>query len=56
MVGTSPELVAEQIRSENILIDLRLHDKGTEGARNHGTGFRVKEDKLPLLFKKITDL
>lgn len=47
MVGTSPELVAEQIRSENILIDLRLHDKGTEGARNHGTGFRVKEDKLP---------
>jgi hypothetical protein len=56
MVGISPELIAEQIRSENILIDLRLHDKGTEGARNHGTGFRVKEDKLPLLFKNITDL
>lgn len=56
MVGVSPELIAEQIRSENILIDLRLHDKGTEGARNHGTGFRVKEDKLPLLFKSITDL
>lgn len=56
MAGTSPELIAEQIHSENILIDLRLHDKGTEGARNHGTGFRVKEDKLPLLFRTITDL
>lgn len=56
MVGTSHELIAEQIRSENILIDLRLHDKGTEGARNHGTGFRAKEDKLPLLFKSINDL
>lgn len=56
MLDTSPELVAEQIRSENVLIDLRLHDQGTEGARNHGTGFRVKEDKLPLLFKTIADL
>lgn len=56
MTGVSSELIAEQIRSENILIDLRLHDKGTEGARNHGTGFRVKEDKLPLLFQNISDL
>jgi hypothetical protein len=56
MAGTSPELIADQIRSESILIDLRLHDKGTDGARNHGTGFRVKEEKLPLLFKNITDL
>lgn len=56
MTITSPDLIADQIRYENILIDLRLHDKGTEGARNHGTGFRVKEDKLPLLFKNITDL
>lgn len=55
MQKTSPELLANQFREENILVDLRLHDKGTM-ARNHGTGFRVYEDKLPFLFKKIKDL
>ncbi len=55
MRGTSPELLANQFREENILVDLRLHDKGTM-ARNHGTGFRTYEDKLPLLFQSIIDL
>lgn len=55
MRDTSPELLENQFKEENILVDLRLHDKGTM-ARNHGTGFRVYEDKLPLLFKKIRDL
>jgi len=47
--------MANQFREENILVDLRLHDKGTM-ARNHGTGFRTYEDKLPLLFQSIIDL
>ena len=55
MKGTSPDLLADQFRAENILVDLRLHDKGTM-ARNHGTGFRTYEDKLPLLFSSIEDL
>lgn len=55
MKGTSPELLADQFREENIVVDLRLHDKGTM-ARNHGTGFRAYEDKLPLLFQSINDL
>jgi len=55
MKGTSPELLENQFREEHILVDLRLHDKGTR-ARNHGTGFRAYEDKLPLLFQSITDL
>ncbi|MBP7796807.1 MAG: hypothetical protein KA059_08550 [Elusimicrobiales bacterium] len=53
--GTSPELLSNQFKAENIFVDLRLHDKGTT-ARNHGTGFRVYENKLPYLFKKIVDL
>jgi hypothetical protein len=44
-----PELLENQFLEENILVDLRLHDKGTM-ARNHGTGFRAFESKLPLLF------
>ena len=55
MKGTSPELLGNQFRAENILVDLRLHDKGTV-ARNHGTGFRTYESKMPLLFKNIEDL
>jgi hypothetical protein len=55
MQGTSPELLLDHFRTENILVDLRLHDKGTM-ARNHGTGFRTYEDKLPLLFNNIKDL
>jgi hypothetical protein len=55
MQDTSPDLLENQFREEHILVDLRLHDKGTM-ARNHGTGFRVFEGKLPLLFKKISDL
>jgi hypothetical protein len=53
--GTSPDLLADQFRAENILVDLRLHDKGTM-ARNHGTGFRTFENKLPQLFREIRDL
>jgi hypothetical protein len=53
--GTSPDVLADQFRAENILVDLRLHDKGTM-ARNHGTGFRVYEKRLPQLFREIIDL
>lgn len=55
MKGTTPDLLADQFKAENILVDLRLHDKITR-ARNHGTGFRAYESKLPLLFKHIEDL
>lgn len=55
MKGTSPELLANQFKSENLLVDLRLHDKVTM-ARNHGTGFRTYEGRLPFLFSNITDL
>jgi len=55
MKGTSAELIANQFREENILVDLRLHDQITR-ARNHGTGFRAYEEKLPLLFKSVVDL
>lgn len=55
LTDTSPEIIREQILAGNVLVDLRLHDKGTS-ARNHGTGFRVKENKLSFLFKNISEL
>lgn len=55
MQETSPELLADLFKTGSLLVDLRLHDKETR-ARNHGTGFRTNEDKLPLLFKQIADI
>lgn len=55
MRDTSEELLSELFKTGNLLVDLRLHDQKTR-ARNHGTGFRIYEDKLPLLFKKIEDI
>lgn len=55
MSGTTKELLSELFKTGHLLVDLRLHDKITR-ARNHGTGFRILEDKLPLLFSKIEDI
>jgi len=55
LTGTSPTLIADQIRRGNILVDLRLHDALTR-ARNHGTGFRASESSLDQLFTKVETL
>ncbi|MBE0415056.1 MAG: hypothetical protein IBX36_00740 [Dehalococcoidia bacterium] len=55
LTGSSPTLVADQIRRGTILIDLRLHDAITH-ARNHGTGFRAGEASLDQLFTKVETL
>ncbi|MDR2490538.1 MAG: MvaI/BcnI family restriction endonuclease [Spirochaetaceae bacterium] len=55
MKDTTPELLQNQFKQENILVDLRLHDKGTM-ARNHGTGFRTYESNLPLLYRLVLDI
>ncbi|MCD6453231.1 MAG: hypothetical protein J7K77_02975, partial [Dehalococcoidales bacterium] len=55
LTGTSPTLIADQIRRGNILVDLRLHDAVTH-ARNHGTGFRARENSLDELFSKAETL
>lgn len=55
LTGTSQEIIHDQLQAGNILIDLRLHDKGTR-ARNHGTGFRTYRASLPKLFTEVRDL
>jgi len=52
----SQKILRTCIQDGDIVIDLRLHDKGTKGARNHGTGFRVREESLELLFEISIDL
>jgi hypothetical protein len=41
------------IKSGAVAIDLRMHLKVDGRIRNRGTAFRVKEDKLAELYKRI---
>ncbi len=53
--GTSQSILKNQFENEQLLVDLRLHDKGTM-ARNHGTGFRVVKNNLENLYEKIKEI
>lgn len=53
--GTSVSILRNQFASENLLLDLRLHDAGTR-ARNHGTGFRVSLANLQNVYSRILEL
>src|SRR3989339_1947951 len=53
--GTTQAILKNQFENGNLLVDLRLHDAGTM-ARNHGTGFRVYENKLEDLYEKVEEI
>lgn len=53
--GTTQAILKNQFENEQLVVDLRLHDKGTM-ARNHGTGFRVFENNLENLYEKIEEI
>jgi len=53
--GTTKLILKNQFENGELLVDLRLHDKGTM-ARNHGTGFRVFENNLESLYEKIEEI
>ena len=55
MHTTTRNTLLNAFKTGGIIIDLRLHDKGTR-ARNHGTGFRVSQNNFANLFATITDL
>lgn len=53
--GTTQAILKNQFENEQLLVDLRLHEKGTM-ARNHGTGFRVYDNNLENLYEKIEEI
>lgn len=54
MAKLSKSILKNQFENEKLLVDLRLHDKGTM-ARNHGTGFRVYEKHLVDLYTTVKE-
>lgn len=53
--GTSQAILKNQFENGQLLVDLRLHDKGT-AARNHGTGFRAYENSLENLYETVEEV
>ena len=53
--GVTQSILRNQFKSEQLLLDLRLHDKGTR-ARNHGTGFRVNIRDLESFYQKVEEV
>jgi hypothetical protein len=49
----NPKSFVKGIKSGAVAIDLRMHLKVDGRIRNRGTAFRVKEDKLAELYKRI---
>lgn len=46
----TPEKFLEAFDKNELLVDLRMHIKVSGGVRNHGTGFRISEKNLMLLY------
>jgi hypothetical protein len=53
--GITKSILKNQFENEQLLLDLRLHDKGTM-ARNHGTGFRVNIRNLENFYQKVEEV
>lgn len=46
----TPENFLEAFERSELMIDIRMHLKPSGGVRNHGTGFRISEKNLMLLY------
>lgn len=54
--GFDFELFKKRIKSDDIAVDFRMYYRPSGSVRNHGTGFRVKNNKLDSCFAKKTRL
>lgn len=52
--GATKSIIRNQFEAEQLLLDLRLHDKGTS-ARNHGTGFRMNAKDLENFYQHVEE-
>lgn len=48
----TPEKFLDAFDRSELMVDIRMHLKPSGGVRNHGTGFRISEKNLMLLYSK----
>ncbi|MCY4223777.1 MAG: MvaI/BcnI family restriction endonuclease [Bacteroidetes bacterium] len=56
LTNPSSKPFREGFESGKVMIDIRMFLKESGSVRNHGTGFRIKENDLPILFEKSVKL
>jgi len=56
LTNPSSKAFRKGFESGEVLIDIRMYLKENGTVRNHGTGFRIKESRLPILFENSTQL
>jgi len=47
-----PENFLDAFKNGKVVIDIRMHLKPNNSVRNHGTGIRIYENDIPLLYAK----
>lgn len=52
----NPDNFLVAFKNGKIVIDIRMHLKSNNIVRNHGTGIRIKENDIPLLYAKRRSL
>jgi len=50
LTDPKPQNFIESFKKGSIVIDIRMHLKPNKTVRNHGTGFRIREIDIPLLY------
>lgn len=50
LMEPNPQRFLEAFKSGSVAIDIRMHLKRNMAVRNHGTGFRIREIDIPLLY------
>lgn len=56
LTDPKPENFVEAFKKGSIVIDIRMHLKPNKAVRNHGTGFRIREIDIPLLYSTRRNL
>jgi len=54
--GVNEKAFISLLRQDIIVLDIRMHLKANDVARNHGTGFRINDVYLPDLFASRIDI
>lgn len=44
------------VERRDVMLELRMHIKSTGAARNHGSAFRIRQDRIPLLYSTTVQL
>lgn len=52
----SLDAFVDLIEAGDVMLELRMHTKASGSVRNHGSAFRIKQNKIPILYGNVDQL